>query len=364
MPSLVDAELLRQHVRAVFLAAGTHEAVAGAVARVLVEGDLLGYHTHGVLLAEQYVSDLQRGRAAGDALQLPELSSSAPVAAVDCRHVLGPYLVEEALAATVTAARAGGVGALALARSHHIGCLGAYLSPLEDQDLISVIMSSNPAGASVLPHGGQDPVITPNPVAVRIPTRTVPIILDISMSTVTNGAVARARKLGERLPFPVLVDADGSLTDDPTDVLTHEQGGILPLGGLELGYKGFALGLLVEALTSGLAGRGRRQRPEGLGASVFVMSLSADRFGGADALVEEMQHLADTCLASTPRAASEPVRLPGSAALSRRQARGRDGISLPANALEALSAASASVGRVLDLTSLQVAARPAVSPWP
>ena len=364
MTSLIDAELLRQHVRAVFLAAGTHEEVAGAVARVLVEGDLLGYHTHGVLLAEQYVADLRQGRAAGHALQLPELSTSSPVAAVDCRHVLGPYLVEKALAATAATARAGGVGAVALAQSHHIGCLAAYFSPLDDQDLISVIMSSNPARASVLPHGGLEPVITPNPIAVRIPTGTVPIILDISTSTVTNGTVARARKLGGRLPFPVLVDPDGTLTDDPTDVLTHEQGGILPLGGLELGYKGFALGLLVEALTSGLAGKGRRQRPEGLGASVFVMSLGADGFGGADGLVEEMQHLADTCLASTPRAGSESVRLPGSASLSRKQARSRDGIPLPADALDALAAASAAVGTVLDVSSLQVAGPPAGSSPP
>lgn len=351
--TLFDAERLRRHVRTVFEAAGTDPDVSAAVARVLVEGDLLGYHTHGVLLARQYLSDLRTGQAVGRAVPVPSLTGGAPVGSVDCGHAFGAHLVEQALAATEAAARQSGIGALALARSHHIGCLAAYLSTMEHQDLITVIMSSNPARASVLPHGGLDAVMTPNPVAVRIPTGSRPVILDISTSSVTNGAVTRAESFGERLPFPALLDAEGQLTDDPTGVLAAGRGGILPLGGLDLGYKGFGLGLVVEALTSGLSGAGRRQRPEGLGASVFVLSLSAEGFAGAGALTEETQFLAQVCQASTPRRPGTSVRLPGSEALRRKEERTAGGIPLPDDALAALAAAAESAGVRFDEESLR-----------
>jgi len=40
-------------------------------------------------------------------------------------------------------------------------------------------------------------------------------------------------------------------------------GTILPLGGLTSGHKGFGLGLLIEALTGGLAGHGRAYPADG-----------------------------------------------------------------------------------------------------
>jgi LDH2 family malate/lactate/ureidoglycolate dehydrogenase len=352
--TMFDAQRLRTHVRSVFEAAGAEGAASSAVARVLVEGDLLGYHTHGVLLSRQYLADLRTGQATGRAVQVPRLTGTSSVGSLDCGHAFGPHVVEQALTVTEEAARTSGIGALALGRSHHIGCLAAYLSPMEHRDLITIIMSSNPARASVLPHGGLDPVMTPNPLAVRIPTEGDPIILDISTSSVTNGAVARAESLGQRLPFPVLLDAEGTLTDDPTGVLAPGPGGILPVGGPELGYKGFGLGLLVEALTSGLAGTGRRQHPEGLGASVFVLSLWAGGFAGGPALTEEAEFLARACRASTPRQAGTSVRLPGSEALKRKRERTIGGIPLPADALTALAAATESAGVAFDAGSLMV----------
>ena len=70
---------------------------------------------------------------------------------------------------------------------------------------------------------------------------------------------------------------------------------MLPLGGIELGHKGFSLALIVEALTSGLAGHGRSEKPAPWSASVFLQLIDPDAFGGRDAFVREMQHLAEVC---------------------------------------------------------------------
>ena len=45
---------------------------------------------------------------------------------------------------------------------------------------------------------------------------------------------------------------------------------VLPLDGIESGHKGFTLGLLVEALTSGLACYGRADGTKDWGATVYV----------------------------------------------------------------------------------------------
>ena len=78
-------------------------------------------------------------------------------------------------------------------------------------------------------------------------------------------------------------DAQGNATRDPAVLFSEPKGTLLPLGGLEGGHKGYALALLVEALTGGLAGFGRADPPEGWGATVFVQVIDPAAFGGSDA---------------------------------------------------------------------------------
>ena len=138
------------------------------------------------------------------------------------------------------------------------------------------------------------------------------------------------------MPGPWLVDPQGHATDDPAVMMQEPRGAILPLGGLDLGHKGFALALLVEALTSGLAGHGRADGPKRWGGSVFVQLLDPDAFGGRAAFTRQMSHLAALCH-DTPVAEGNPaVRLPGEGALARRARQVRDGVDLFPKALPQL----------------------------
>ena len=89
-----------------------------------------------------------------------------------------------------------------------------------------------------------------------------------------------------------LVDCDGNATDDPAVLASDPKGALLPLGGLDAGYKGFGLALVVEALTAGLAGFGRADTPEGWGGTVFVQVLDPEAFCGLDAFRRQV-HLAE-----------------------------------------------------------------------
>ena len=175
----------------------------------------------------------------------------------------------------------------------------------------AIVAASAPTTRAVAPFGGASPVIGTNPFAVGMPGRDHPILIDTSAAAVTNRAIERAQRLGERLPFPALVAADGRSSDDPAVLKTDPPGAIRPAGGDEAGHKGFALGLLVEALTSGLAGLGRASDKPPAGNAVYLQLIDPGSFAGADAFTQETGVLADLCRAAVPRDPGHPVRVPG-----------------------------------------------------
>jgi L-lactate dehydrogenase len=154
------------------------------------------------------------------------------------------------------------------------------------------------------------------------------VLIDVSMSTTTNAMTRRAFEAGQRLPGAWLVDRQGRPTDDPAVLFGDPPGAMLPLGGLDLGHKGFALALLVEALTSALAGHGRADEPKQWGASVFLQLLDPERFAGRAAFLRETSRLAELCRTTPVATGTPPVRLPGTAALARRARQLREGVAL------------------------------------
>ena len=199
---------------------------------------------------------------------------------------------------------------------------------MTDAGLIILLMCSDPSAAGVTPHGGVASRITPNPLAAGFPTGGDPILIDISSSTSTNAMNKRLADAGKRLPGPWLVDAEGRVTDDPRVLFADPPGATLPLGGIELGHKGFALALIVEALTSGLSGHGRVEQPKRWSASIFLQLIDPDAFGGRDAFVSEMRHLVELCHGTPVAPGHPPVRLPGEGALARRRQQIQEGVAL------------------------------------
>ncbi|UMY63840.1 Ldh family oxidoreductase [Pseudomonas sp. LS.1a] len=316
-----NVQALTTFVERLFEKAGADTEVAQVVTRVLLEGELLGHRTHGLNLVSRYIDGMHSGQVKARAQALEQVSDSGISSLFDGHYVLGPYCVSRALDCAAKGAAGQGIGIAVVRRAAHIGCLAAYLKPYTDQGLVAVLYSSDPSVGLVCAHGGVDPVYTPNPIAAGIPTRGEPILLDVSMSTVTLGLVGQCRDAGSRLPHPVLVSNDGQLSDDPRDFFTSPPGSILPLGGQAFGHKGFALALLVEALTSGLAGHGRKDAPDQWGASATAVVIDPRFFGGLQAFTDETSFLGQLVLASRPLDAERPVRLPGQAGLAlRRQA--------------------------------------------
>jgi LDH2 family malate/lactate/ureidoglycolate dehydrogenase len=265
----------------------------------------------------------------------------------DGRYLPGPWLVRRAIAAARERLAVHPVVIVSIRRSHHIACLQAYLQPITDARLFILLTCSDPASRTVAPHGGTAPRFSPNPIAAGIPTDGDPILIDISTSSTSNGVCSRAAATGEHLPGAWLIDHDGNATDDPR-VLAGEQGGaILPLGGLELGYKGFAFALIVEALTNALAGHGRADDEPRWGASVFLQIIDPERFGGQANFLRETSFFAESCRKAPVSPGKPPVRLPGQAALLRRKDQLANGVALHPTIMPALVPWASDLGVVL-----------------
>lgn len=315
---------------------GVRSDIAHDVVDVLLDGDLLGHTTHGLALLAPYLDELDEGRMTKSGE--PTVRHARPAAQIwDGNRLPGPWLTLRALDAAMAMARQCGTGTVAIARSHHIGCLAAYLKRATDQGFVAIVESSDPTVTAVAPHGGITPFITPNPIAAGLPTSGAPILIDVSTSITSMGYAKQQMLAGKRLPGQWLIDADGEPTNDPAALFDEPTGALLPLGGIDAGHKGFALGLLVEAMTAGLAGHGRADPPAGWGGTVFVQAIDPEAFAGLDAFKRQLDHVAEAAHHTAPRAGVDRVRLPGERGLERYREQLAHGVALYPTILPALA---------------------------
>ncbi|HET8790498.1 MAG TPA: Ldh family oxidoreductase [Modicisalibacter sp.] len=330
----IEADALQSLCQAALRSAGLVSAYAAIVAEALVEADLLGHSTHGTALLPRYLKELEEGRMTLEG-EPTIINDTAATAAWDGHYLPGPVLVRQALDQASQRAIQYGISTVAIGRSHHIACLAAYLKRITDKGLVAIIASSSPATTSVAPFGAIEGVYSPDPIAAGYPTEGDPVLIDVSMSITTNSLTSQLASAGEKLAHPWLIDADGNPSDDPS-IVNDGSGALMPMGGFDHGHKGFALGLLVEALTSGLAGLGRADEPTRWGASVLVMVIDPKSHGGAESFIRETGFLANACRAANVPAGKPAVRLPGERALALRKEQLQHGVLLTHATVEKL----------------------------
>jgi len=325
---------LTAYAQSLFCAAGADNDKAEALACGLIEADLMGYSTHGFTLVPRYLPELQAGtmRGSGD---VDLRGDRGACLSWDGRLLPGLWLVRKAIDEALLRVPQFGVVTVVVGRSHHTGALSAYLRRATDKGYLIFLTTSDPTLRRVAGHGGIDPVISQNPIGIGIPTEHEPILIDFSTSIISGGRALQAFHGGKTVDGPWLVDSDGHVTDRPAVLFSDAvKGAILPLGGLEYGFKGMGLGILVEALTGGLSGDGRAGPSTGWSSNFFLQLIDPDAFGGLEAFRSEMEVVSAAYRASRPIDPAAPVRLPGDRASANRTAALRDGVTISARVVE------------------------------
>ena len=350
---MFDARALTDFAKAALRKAGLPEDPAASVARGLVEADLLGHTTHGLALLADYVEEIAEGRMETGG-RPSVVHERGAVAAWDARRLPGIWTTQLAIEAAVERAKKLGLGAIALKRSHHIACLAAFLEAPARAGIAVLVFSSDPGDSKVAPFGGVTPVLMPDPIAAGLPADPDPIMIDISTSITTMAMTNRAKRQGRTLPGRWLLSAAGEATDDPNVI--DAGGTLLPIGGLDHGHKGFGLGLLVEMLTQGLSGYGRADGPSEWGASVLVLAIDPEAFGGRAAFLRQSSFIAQACRDAKPFDA--PVRLPGAAGLARKRRALAEGVALSQEIVSSLTELSHRLGIAMPAGRSQAGSRP------
>lgn len=336
----IPAQELRQSVFTIFRTAGAPAAVAQRITDSLVESNLVGHDSHGVLRVAEYVERIQSG-----ALQLHGeikiIHETPATALIDCQWNLGQVAVPQSMELAITKARATGIGMVVLGHCDHTGRVGEYVVRAAEQDMIGqLVCNGSLPGGIVAPYGGARRALGANPIAWALPVADrPPLFFDFATSAVAHGKLQVAADKGELVPEGWIIDKQGRPTRNPHD--QFNDGAILPFGG----HKGYALSVMIELLGGGLSGAGFPLLPGyrwDQGTVLTVIDIAAFQ------PVAEFKAQAAafvTQLKATPCAPGvEEILLPGEIEWRTKAIRERDGIPLPTITWERIRAAGRAVG--------------------
>jgi uncharacterized oxidoreductase len=347
----ISSSVLNNFSAALFQAADVSPAEAELVATSLVDSNLCGHESHGVMRVMEYLDSLSKGELiAGAAFEV--VNQTGSVLVCDGHFGFGQVQMRRLIERLIPMAREQGVACGTLRRCGHVGRLGEWVERIAQQQLAG-LMSVNDNGVlmCVAPPGGTQARLSTNPIALGVPTADDPLVLDISTSMVANGKVRVAQVAGRACPEGWLLDANGQPTTDPQARFANPPGTILPMGG----YKGFGLGLLFDVLVGGLSGGFSPPAPAGEVEcnNVLLMVFDPKRFSGSEHFIVQSQELSDFVRATPTRTPADKIRLPNDRARQSREERLADGVPLDHGTWSALCERATQLGvSIPQVTSL------------
>ena len=329
---------LLNFVASILAAARSGEAEAGIVAEHLVEANLRGHDSHGVIRVGKYVEWVEHGQL------LPNrhaeiVGDRGALLVLDGGFGYGQVIGREAMGLVAERAKRHGFCVGAVRNSGHLGRIGAWAEQLAEAGFVSVhFVNTSGFGILVAPHGGSDRRLSANPIAAGTPVPGKrPLVLDIATAAIAEGQIQVARNRGEALEPGLVLDGHGRPTADPDAFYASPPGAILPFGG----HKGSGLSFFCEVLAGALTGGGG-SHPDNPTARRLVNNMLSIALDPAavpgSAFADDVSRLIEWTKASRPAEPGGEVLLPGEIEERTRAERLRDGIPLDVETLRQLAA--------------------------
>jgi uncharacterized oxidoreductase len=349
MPNLRAAALV-DIVAAIMDAAGCGAEEARTVARRLVDSNLVGHDSHGVIRVSRYLEWLRAGNLRANATPRLVFDGDA-LAIVDGERGFGQVVGEYAGRLGVDKAKRNGIAMVGLRNCGHLGRLGDWAELAAEAGCVSLHFLNTSGAQRVAPYGGSDRRLSTNPMCVGIPQAGgEPVILDITTSTVAEGKLMVAVNKGERVPEGWIVDAQGRPTTDPKDF--YAGGALLTIGG----HKGSGLSIVTDLLAGALTtGRSSDPADTVLRNNMLSITIAPEVYDAAGDTLREVRRLVDWVKASPPAVAGQSVLAPGDVERATRAQRARDGVPLDDATWRDIVVAAASVG--IDAARVDALAR-------
>ena len=268
----IPADRLLDFAMAVYRSVGMPEADARLAADSIVQADLWGHQSHGVMRLSWYTARMKAG-VCNPVAQPTIVTDAGSMAVIDGHDGMGQVLMAQAAKEAIRRAKLHGIGAVGLRNSNHFGT-AMYFTLMAAREGCVAFLSTN-ASPAMAPWGGRRKAVGNNPWSWAAPAgRHAPMVLDIANTGVARGKIYLARQKGLPIPEGWAITAEGLPTTDPIEAIS---GIILPMAQ----HKGYAISVIMDMLSGVLTGsatgtgvHGPYQKEHKSGAGHFMIALN------------------------------------------------------------------------------------------
>lgn len=345
MNVMVDATVMRETAEALFEAVGVARDDAVLVADSLVQSELWGHHSHGLLRLPWYIARIRSG-----AMKIHTrgtiLSDSGALVLLDGEDGIGQVITDHARRIAVARAKRHGIGAVGVRRSNHFGTAMYFTRRAAADGCVSVLTTN--ASPAMAPWGGREKRVGTNPWSIAAPWGDRAVAVDIANTAVARGKIYLARERGEAIPETWALAPDGSVTTNPEAGIA---GTIMPMGG----HKGYAISLMMDVLSGALTGSavgtsvvGPYEPTGSSGAGHLFIAIDPAALGSTEAFSDRVTTIVEEARATPLAAGHERIYYPGELEdLSEASAVEAGGVMLADQTVDELNVLAADLGATM-----------------
>jgi len=292
---------------------GLTKSDADILAASLIDADLKGIRSHGLIRLPTYIRRMESG-VIDTAKKVEVVKEKGSIKILNANHGLGQVAGMRGMEMAMTVAKQFGVGICGIFNSNHFGALGYYTELASKAKMIGLAITNT--FPIMAPVGGKEKVIGNNPFAISVPrSRNFPITYDVATSTVAYGKIMVAQREAKKIPLGWALDSEGTPTDNPDEVILRN-GSLTPFEK----HKGYGLAFVLEILAGVLTGSsfGRQihsmfDLKELAGLGHFMTAIDVEHFMELENFYDRLEQFVQSIKFSRLAKGAEEILIPGEA---------------------------------------------------
>jgi LDH2 family malate/lactate/ureidoglycolate dehydrogenase len=292
---------------------GLTKSDADILAASLIDADLKGIRSHGLIRLPTYIRRMESG-VIDTAKKVEVVKEKGSIKILNANHGLGQVAGMRGMEMAMTVAKQFGVGICGIFNSNHFGALGYYTELASKAEMIGLAITNT--FPIMAPVGGKEKVIGNNPFAISVPrSRDFPITYDVATSAVAYGKIMVAQREAKKIPLGWALDSEGTPTDNPDEVILRN-GSLTPFEK----HKGYGLAFVLEILAGVLTGSsfGRQihsmfDLKELAGLGHFMMAIDVEYFIELENFYDRLEQFVQSIKFSRLAKGAEEILIPGEA---------------------------------------------------
>ncbi|MCY3742188.1 MAG: Ldh family oxidoreductase [Candidatus Poribacteria bacterium] len=288
------------------------ETDAAIIADILLEAELRGRKTHGFIR----LTGIKNRYAQAERTDIQVDKEEGLCVRMDGGNQPGYLVAYRAMELAIERARRNGASIVGVYNTSHCGMAGYYVDMARKADVVGLLFAD--CLPRITPEGGTEALLGTNPIAVGIPSNTVPLLFDMSTAAITNGDLLVAMRDGIAIPEGLAFDTTGKSTTNADAAL---KGSVRPFGG----HKGFGLALVTQIL-AGVLVNAATIPPPGTNYGLLIIVIDPTSFVPLAQFKTEVDRLIACVKENRTESGVTEILIPGERAYRQRDTHLADGI--------------------------------------